>query len=201
MEPVKFRIIGILTDLYMPNNFWGTELYRLGAKSWTQYFTLGYGSLYSLIRDFLVSQINIWTTKHGLMFGSSYLNHLHMIYELCSWYEHPLQSILHHTTFSNICVMYPCSYICDCLKMPKKSQINECSDKGWKVWRYENQRGTLRQLLYWLELRDVYINSFVVDKEGFSKYKLFLSCKDRFIQVVFARLSWKFWCHLWRQII
>ena len=23
---------------------------------------------------------------------------------------------------------YPCSYICNCLKMPKKSQINEYSD-------------------------------------------------------------------------
>ena len=62
------------------------------------------------------------------MFGSSYLNHLHMSFWLGSWYEHPLQ---------NICILqysplyvwfYLCSYSCNCLKMPKKSQINEYSD-------------------------------------------------------------------------
>jgi hypothetical protein len=47
----------------------------------------------------------------------------------------PTSKYLHLTTFSNICVIifYPCSYICNCLKMPKKSQINEYSDL--KYWR------------------------------------------------------------------
>jgi hypothetical protein len=66
--------------------------------------------------------------QHGLMFGSSYLNHLGMSFWLVSWYEHPLQSIciLQHTPI--YVWFYPCSYICNCLKMPKKSQINEYSD-------------------------------------------------------------------------
>jgi hypothetical protein len=47
---------------------------------------------------------------------------------LGSWYEHPLQSIciLQHSPIS--VWFYPCSYICNRLKMPKKSQINEYSD-------------------------------------------------------------------------
>jgi hypothetical protein len=47
---------------------------------------------------------------------------------LSSWYEHPLQSIciLQHSPI--FVWFYPCSYICNCLKMPKKSQINEYSD-------------------------------------------------------------------------
>ena len=62
------------------------------------------------------------------MFGSSYLNHIDMSSWLGSWYEHPLQSIciLQHSPISMW--FYPCSYICSCLKMPKKSQINEYSD-------------------------------------------------------------------------
>ena len=45
-----------------------------------------------------------------------------------SWYEHPLQSIciLQHSPIS--VWFYPCSYICNCLKMPKKSQLNEYTD-------------------------------------------------------------------------
>jgi hypothetical protein len=62
------------------------------------------------------------------MFGSSCLNHLDMSSKLGSWYEHPLQSIciLQHSPIH--VWFYPCSYICNCLKMPKKSQINDYSD-------------------------------------------------------------------------
>ena len=66
--------------------------------------------------------------QHGLMFGSSYLNHLDMSSCLSSWFKHPLQSIciLQH---SPIAVwFYPCSYNCNCFKMPENSQINEYSD-------------------------------------------------------------------------
>ena len=62
------------------------------------------------------------------MFGLSYLNHLDMSF----WYEHPLQSncILQHSPIS--VWFYLCSYICNCLKMPKKFQISEYSDCcGW----------------------------------------------------------------------
>jgi hypothetical protein len=47
---------------------------------------------------------------------------------LGSWYEHLFQSIciLQHSPIS--VWFYPCSYICNCFKMPKKSQINEYSD-------------------------------------------------------------------------
>ena len=45
-----------------------------------------------------------------------------------AWYEHPLQSIC-ISQHSPISVwFYPCSYICNCLRMPTKSQINEYSD-------------------------------------------------------------------------
>ena len=67
------------------------------------------------------------------MFGSSYLNHLDMSSCLGSWYEHPLQSIciLQHSPKS--VWFYSCSYICNCLKMPKKSQINE-KEKFYSDW-------------------------------------------------------------------
>ena len=76
-------------------------------------------SLYSLIWDFLYAP-----QQYALMFGLSYLNHL----DMSSWYEHPLQSIciLQHSPIS--VWFYPCFYICNCLKMPKRSQINEYSD-------------------------------------------------------------------------
>ena len=53
-----------------------------------------------------------------------------------SWYEF-LIGFLIWTPASKYCILqhspisvwfYPCSYICNCLKMPKKSQINEYSD-------------------------------------------------------------------------
>ena len=66
--------------------------------------------------------------QHGLMFGSSYLNHLDMSFWLGSWYEHPLQSICILQRSPISVWFYPCSYICNRLKMPKKSQINEYSD-------------------------------------------------------------------------
>ena len=64
------------------------------------------------------------------MFGSSYLNHFDM-----SWYEHMLQSIciLQHSPVS--VWFYPCSYICKCLKMLKKSQMNEYSDSFNRLHR------------------------------------------------------------------
>jgi hypothetical protein len=75
------------------------------------------------------------------MFGSSYLIKP-------SWYEFliwtPASKYLHLTTFSNICVwFYPCSYICDCLKMPKKSQINEYSDAMFSMMYSQVLRTTL----------------------------------------------------------
>ena len=54
--------------------------------------------------------------------------HLHMSPWLGSWYEHLLQSIciLQHSPIP--VWFYPCSYICNCLKMTEKFQINEYSD-------------------------------------------------------------------------
>ena len=85
-------------------------------------------SLYSLIWDFFLSQINIWTTTTWsdvwvILPKASWYEFL-----IGSWYEHPLQSIciLQHSSIS--VWLYPCSYICNCLKMSKKSQTNEYSD-------------------------------------------------------------------------
>ena len=33
-----------------------------------------------------------------------------------------------YNILENMCDIYPCSYICNCLKMSRKSQINEYSD-------------------------------------------------------------------------
>ena len=85
-------------------------------------------SLYLLIWDFLLSQINIWTTTTW--------SNVWVVLPKPFWYEfligfliwRPASKYLHLTTFSNICVIYPCSYICNCLKMLIKSQSNEYSD-------------------------------------------------------------------------
>jgi len=71
--------------------------------------------------------MNIWTTTTW--------SNVWVVLPKPSWYEFligfliwtPASKYLHLTTFSNICVIL-CSYICNCLKMPKKSQINEYSD-------------------------------------------------------------------------
>ena len=96
--------------------------------------------------------------QHGLMFGSSYLNHLDMSSQLGSWYEHPLQNtcILQHSPISMW--FYPCSYICNCLKMSKKSQINEYSYRGNIC--IEKTDGlnihSCNLLLRWINLREPY---------------------------------------------
>ena len=81
-------------------------------------------SLYLLIWDFLLSQINMWTTTTW--------SNVWVVLPKPSWYEHPLQSIyiLQHSPIS--VWFYPCSYICNCLKMLKNSQINEYSDPTGK---------------------------------------------------------------------
>ena len=85
-------------------------------------------SLYSLIWDFHLSQINIWTTTTW--------SNLWVVLPKPSWYEF-LIGFLIWTPLQSICILqhspifvwfYPCSYICNCLKMPKKSQINEYND-------------------------------------------------------------------------
>jgi len=65
--------------------------------------------------------------QHGLMFGSSNLNHLDMSSYLGSWYEHPLQSIciLQH---SPIFVWFIHVLIFVTVSKCQKIQINEYSD-------------------------------------------------------------------------
>ena len=42
-----------------------------------------------------------------------------------------LEVFASYNILQNLCDrFYPCSYICNCLKMPKKSQINEYSEVG-----------------------------------------------------------------------
>jgi len=86
--------------------------------------------LYSLMWDFLLSQINIWT--------STTWSNVWVVLPKPSWYEF-LIGFLIWTPLQSICILqhspisvwfYPCSYICNCLKMPKKSQINEYSDNA-----------------------------------------------------------------------
>ena len=79
--------------------------------------------LYLLIWDFLLSQINIWTTTTW--------SNVWVVLPKPSWYEFligfliwtPASKYLHFTTFSNICVIYPCSYICNCLKCRKSPKL------------------------------------------------------------------------------
>ena len=117
-------------------------------KSWrAQWLRARYLSLYSLMWDFLLSQINKWTTTTWS--NVWVILPKPSLYDswLGSWYEHPLQSICILQHSPNVW-FYPCSYICNCLKMPKKSQINEYSDhpsafystvkkacrKGWQLF-------------------------------------------------------------------
>ena len=88
-----------------------------------------YESLCSLIWDFLFFQINIWTTTTW--------SNVWLILPKPSWYEFLIIWVLDMNTRFKVFVsynilrymwFYPCSYICNCLKMPKKSQINEYSD-------------------------------------------------------------------------
>jgi hypothetical protein len=58
--------------------------------------------------------------QHGLMFGLSYLNHLDM--------NTRFKVFASYNILQYLCDFYPCSYICNCIKMLKKSQINEYSD-------------------------------------------------------------------------
>ena len=80
-------------------------------------------SLYSLIWDFILSQINIWTT-------TTWYN-VWVVLPKPSWYEYllgfliwtPASKYVHLTTFSNGPIhvwFYPCSYICNYVKTPKK---------------------------------------------------------------------------------
>jgi hypothetical protein len=87
-------------------------------------------SLYSLIWDFLLSQINIWTTTTW--------SNVWVVLPKPPSYEF-LIGFLIWTPASSICILqhspisvwfYPCSYICNWLKMPKKSQMNEYSCKA-----------------------------------------------------------------------
>ena len=128
----------LVIKLYFKNKYIYTYIVIYGCL-FTMIFNLI--SLYSLIWDFLLSQINIWTTTTW--------SNVWVVLPKPSWYEFligfliwtPTSKYLHLTTFSNICVwFYPCSYICDCLKMPKKSQINEYSDH---YWRYEYLYGVV----------------------------------------------------------
>ena len=68
------------------------------------------------------------------MFGSSYANYLDMSFWLGSWYEHPLQVYASYNILQYLCDFIHVLIFCNCLKMPKKSQINESSDKVTKVF-------------------------------------------------------------------
>ena len=81
-------------------------------------------SLYLLIWDFLLSQINIWTTTTW--------SNVWVVLPKPSWYEFLIRFLiwtpaskysLNPTTFSDICVIYPCSHICNCLKIPKRPKL------------------------------------------------------------------------------
>ena len=90
-------------------------------------------SLYSLIWDFVLSQINIWygPQQHGLMFGSSYLNHLDMSFLIRFLIWTPASKCLHLTTFTQ----YLCDFIhvlifvtiSKCPKSPKLTNIVMCN--------------------------------------------------------------------------
>ena len=54
------------------------------------------------------------------MYGSPYLNHLDM--------NTRFKVFASYNILQYVFDFYPCSYIRNCLKMPKKSQINEYSD-------------------------------------------------------------------------
>ena len=85
--------------------------------------------LFLLIWDFLLSQINIYgPQQHGLNVWVVLPKPSWYELWLGSWYEHPLQSICILQYSSKSVWFYPCSYVCDCFKMPKKSQINEYSE-------------------------------------------------------------------------
>ena len=87
-----------------------------------------YLSLYSLIWDFFLSQINIWTTTTW--------SNVWVALPKPSWHEFligfliwtPTSKYFHLTSFSNICVILPIFLYWNRLKMPKKPQINEYSD-------------------------------------------------------------------------
>ena len=80
-------------------------------------------TLYSLIWDFLLSQINICTT--------TIWSNVWVVLPKPSWCEF-LIGFLIWTPASSICILqhspismwfYPCSCICNCLKMPKSSKL------------------------------------------------------------------------------
>ena len=86
-------------------------------------------SLYSLIWDFLLSQINIWITTTW--------SNVWVVLPKPSSYEFLIgffdmntraKVFASYNILQYLCDFYPCSYSCNCLKMPKKSQINEYSD-------------------------------------------------------------------------
>jgi hypothetical protein len=114
-------------DCYITSQFYDNPIH-------TYAYMYSVEPLYSLMWDFLLSQINIWTTTTW--------SNVWVVLPKSSWYEFligfliwtPASKYLHLTTFSNVCVIYPCSYICNCLKMPEKSQIIEYSDQMCIVW-------------------------------------------------------------------
>ena len=95
------------------------------------YWSLLLGSLNSLIWDFLLSQINIWTTTTW--------SDVWVVLRKPSWYEFligfliwtPSSKYLHLTKFSNNCVILSMFLYLYLSQMPEKSQINKINIVIW----------------------------------------------------------------------
>ena len=110
-------------------------------------------SLYSLIETLSCLKLIYGPQQHGIMFVLSYLNHLDMsLIGFLIWT--PASKYLHLTTFSKICVILSMFLYCNCLKMPKKSQINEYSDislgvfEGFHPFKLLNAKTPLLNFLH-----------------------------------------------------